>query len=64
MNVDFPFPSVPIMSWRKFADMVGIEQEVVRGMCDRGHLPVVRIGKYRFVNLAVLAQRCLQSVDD
>jgi hypothetical protein len=55
--------SIPIMAWRRFADCVGMDQEIIRGMCEKGHLPVVRIGKHRFVNLVLLSQKCLQSED-
>jgi hypothetical protein len=58
---DFPqIPSVPIIYWKHFATLIGLDEEVVRGMCEKRHLPVVRFGKYRFVNLALLTSQCLQ----
>lgn len=54
-------PPVPLMHWRRFAEMVGLEEGVVRGLCDKGYLPVVNQGKYRFINLALLTQRCLEA---
>lgn len=47
-------PAVPVMSRSKFADLVGVSINTVTGWINRGYLPVVRIGKYRLVNLALL----------
>jgi hypothetical protein len=59
-----PFPSVPVIYWRRFAGLVGLDEEVIRGMCEKGHLPTVRFGKYRFVNVALLTSQCLQQLND
>lgn len=53
-------PPVPIMHWLAFAKSVGLEEEVVRGLCGKGHLPTIRLGKHRFINLAKLQQMCLE----
>ncbi|HEX7030366.1 MAG TPA: hypothetical protein VF254_07200 [Gammaproteobacteria bacterium] len=53
------FPSIPVMTKERFAELVGVEVGVVRGMLDRRHLPSVKIGRHRFVNVAALAARCL-----
>lgn len=55
--------SIPIMAWRKFADFIGMDHDIVRGMCEKGLIPSIRIGKHRFVNLVLLSQRCLQAED-
>lgn len=52
-------PPVPIMEWVRFAETVGLPAEVVRGLLDKDHLPAIRFGKRRFVNLAKLTQMCL-----
>lgn len=52
------------MHWRLFAELVGIEEEVLRGMCQKGHIPVVNIGKYRFINLAKLNADCMSQGND
>lgn len=54
-----PPMSATLMSREKFADMIGIPVGVVIGWCDRGYLPVVPIGKYSLINVALLHQQCL-----
>lgn len=49
---------VPIMHWKKFAEVVGIEEGVLRGLCDRDHIPSICFGKHRFINLAKLNDIC------
>ncbi|HEX7029297.1 MAG TPA: hypothetical protein VF254_01785 [Gammaproteobacteria bacterium] len=51
--------AVPVMTKERFARLVGVEVGVVRGMLDRRHLPAIKIGRHRFVNVAVLRARCL-----
>ncbi|GBG01444.1 hypothetical protein AZSI13_07710 [Azospira sp. I13] len=53
-------PAVPLMHWQAFARSVGLDEDVVRGLCDKGHFPTLKLGKHRFVNLAKLAQTCLE----
>lgn len=57
-NVPLPV-SATLMSREKFADSIGIPLGVVTGWCDRGYLPVVPIGKYSLINVALLHQQCL-----
>ena len=45
------FPSIPVMTKERFAELVGVEVGVIRGMLDRGHVPGI--------NVAALAARCL-----
>jgi hypothetical protein len=54
-----PSPSFPVVTKERFAEMSGLEVGVVRGMINRGHLPTVKIGRHRLVNLTELARRCL-----
>ncbi len=49
----------PVMTKERFAELVGVEVGVVRGMLDRGYLPMVKIGRHRLVNVAALQARCL-----
>lgn len=52
-------PAVPVMSRRKFADLVGVTEDTVTGWINRGYLPAVEIGKYRLVNLALLNKHAM-----
>ena len=53
-------PNFPVISRKKFADLVGVSEDVVTGWISRGYLPVVEIGKYRLVNLALLTKHALE----
>lgn len=50
----------PVLPWAVFADWVGLRPDVVRGMLDKGHLPEVKVGKYRMVNVALLTRQLLE----
>ncbi|MBW3566852.1 MAG: hypothetical protein KY410_02650 [Proteobacteria bacterium] len=56
--------AVPIMTKERFAQLVGVEVGVVRGMMDREYLPTVKIGRHRLVNVAALQARCLVEDSD
>lgn len=51
--------AIPVMTKERFAELVGVEVGVIRGMLDRHYLPAIKIGRHRFVNVALLASRCL-----
>lgn len=53
-------PSVPVMSRKKFADLVGVTEDTVTGWINRGYLPVIEIGKYRLVNIALVTKMALE----
>ena len=53
-------PSVPVMNREKFADQVGVSVDVVSGWINKGYIPVLEIGKYRLVNLALLNKIALE----
>ncbi|MBV1789018.1 helix-turn-helix domain-containing protein [Marinobacterium sp. D7] len=55
-----PAPVPPLMAWREFADWIRVDQNIVRGWCENGHIPTVRIGKHRLVNVALLSHSCLE----
>ena len=50
---------LPILSAEKFADAVGLPIGVVEAQLDRRQLPVLKIGKRRFINMELLRQTCL-----
>lgn len=49
---------VPVCTRERFAQFSGLEEGVIRGLCDRGYLPTVRLGKYSLINLAALLIQC------
>lgn len=49
-----PVGFAPVMTKERFAELTGLEEGVIRGMIDKGHLPSVKIGKHRLVNVALL----------
>lgn len=53
---------LPLIHWEKFAELVGIEAGVLRGMLDKGHIPSMKIGRHRFVNVARMNQIALRAV--
>ena len=54
--------AVPVMTKERFAELVGVEVGVIRGMLDRGYLPTKKIGRHRFVNVAALQVDCLENI--
>ena len=48
----------PVMTREKFAEHSGLAEGVVQGMIEKGHLPSIKIGRYRLVNVAKLAKAC------
>ena len=55
--------AAPVMTKERFAELVGVEVGVIRGMIDRGYLPTVKIGRHRLVNVAALQARCLGDIE-
>ncbi len=53
-------PNLPVISRKKFAELVGVSESVVTNWICRGYLPVVEIGKYRLINLALLTKHALE----
>lgn len=55
--------SSPLVSRERFAEMLFGSRDsvgIVIGMINKGYLPTVSIGKYSFVNLALLQKQCLE----
>jgi hypothetical protein len=50
---------VSILTAEKFAELVGLPVGVVDAQLDRRILPVIKLGKRRFVNLEALRQRAI-----
>lgn len=53
---------LPLIHWEKFAELIGVEAGVLRGMLDKGHIPSMKIGRHRFVNVARMNQIALGAV--
>lgn len=52
---------VPVCTRERFAQFSGLDEGVIRGMCDRGYLPTIKLGKYSLINLVALMQECNQA---
>lgn len=46
----------PVMTKEKFAELSGLAEGVIQGMIEKGHLPSIKIGRHRLVNVAKLAE--------
>ncbi|MBW3567888.1 MAG: hypothetical protein KY410_08035 [Proteobacteria bacterium] len=53
----------PVMTKEKFAQHSGLAEGVIQGMIEKGHLPSIKIGRYRLVNLARLAEDCVADAE-
>ncbi|WP_100638132.1 hypothetical protein [Marinobacter salexigens] len=51
---------IPVMTQERFAQLSGLTEGQVRGMIEKGHLPSIKIGKPRLVNVAALSQEALE----
>lgn len=52
-------PAAPIMTKARFSEISGLSEETLRGMIERGHLPTLKVGKHRMINVALLTKECL-----
>jgi len=52
-------PAAPIMTKARFSEISGLSEEILRGMIERGHLPTLKVGKHRMINVALLTKECL-----
>jgi excisionase family DNA binding protein len=56
-------PFVPIMSQERFSLLVGLSEPTIRGMIEKGHLPTVKIGKRRLIDMVALTQEVATEED-
>lgn len=47
-------PPVPVMARSLFAQHVGVSEDTVTGWINKGYIPVIEVGRYRLVNLALM----------
>lgn len=50
----------PLVTKGLFSQITGLTEEVIRGMIDKGHLPTIKIGRRRLINLALLSKEALE----
>ena len=55
--------ATPVMTQERFAQLSGLTEGQVRGQIDKGHLPSLKIGRVRVVNVAALSQNALDKED-
>jgi len=51
--------ATPVMTQERFAQLSGLSEGQVRGQIEKGHLPSLKIGRVRLVNVAALSQDAL-----
>ena len=59
--VELVQPFVPVMCQDRFSDLTGLSEATVRGMIEKGHLPTLKIGKRRMINVAALTKGAIDS---
>lgn len=52
---------VPLYTQERFAEIIGLPVGVIRAQIKRGYFPVVRIGRYTFINIPQLNQKLLNN---
>ena len=50
---------VPVMTRELFSTFSGLGEEVIRGLIEKGHIPSVKVGRHRMVNLALLTDEMM-----
>jgi predicted site-specific integrase-resolvase len=53
-------PAVPVMARSLFAQHVGVSEDTVAGWINKGYIPVIEVGKYRLINLALMNKMALE----
>ena len=51
---------VPVLTLKKFGELVGLEPGVLSAQVDRGYWPTLKVGKRVFVNVELVRQRALE----
>lgn len=59
-TVQQPVLFSPVCTKERFSELTGLEVGVIQGQINNGHLPTVKIGRYRLINLVVLARECIE----
>ncbi|ATJ81232.1 DNA-binding protein [Halomonas beimenensis] len=55
--------NVPVMTIERFAELSGLTPDTVRGQLQQGNLPVIKVGRRRLVNVALLTAECMNAED-
>ena len=55
--------ATPVMTQERYAQLTGLTEGQVRGQIEKGHLPSMKIGRLRMVNIAALSQEALNKED-
>lgn len=55
---------VPLIEWTHYAKLSGIPEGVLDGMCNKGLIPTITVGKRRCINVVALIQTCLSQEGD
>ncbi|QLG88181.1 hypothetical protein HQ393_07920 [Chitinibacter bivalviorum] len=50
----------PLMTRQRFSELIGLPEGVLNAQIDKGYWPIVKIGKYSFVNIALLNKQLLE----
>lgn len=50
----------PLMTRQRFSELIGLPEGVLNAQIDKGYWPIVKIGKYSFVNVALLNKQLLE----
>ena len=49
----------PVMHYKKFAELTGVSEGVVRGWMDKGLIPTRKQGRYRLIDIEQIKTRGL-----
>jgi len=55
--------ATPVMTQDRYAQLTGLTEGQVRGQIEKGHLPSLKIGRVRMVNIAALSQQAMDKED-
>ncbi|MDN3554619.1 DNA-binding protein [Halomonas maura] len=50
---------VPVMTIERFALLNGLPPDTVGGQLQQGHLPLIKVGRRRLVDVAMLTAECM-----
>lgn len=53
---------MPLLSRKKFSELLGLPESVVSGWIARGYIKTVSVGKYSLVSLSALHQKALEDL--